>query len=247
MAGAVTASLDVRRLLTYAVLASVLFVALALLLVNAPSSSWWEEDSVIEYATAAFAAIAAVLWAVAMKVAGSRGILLRPRDYVLTFLLAAVMVVLAGEEISWGQRILGIETPETLEEINAQGETNLHNIVPRTVILLYTATFAWAVLLPVLQLVSRWVHRLAWSVRCPVPPLFLASVFVSGLLFRIVFFAEYGNPAREGMELVISIAFVAVALFGAVKPEEIWVRPTESDDRDPLSPSHTAPEGAGAL
>ena len=33
-----------------------------------------------------------------------------------------------GEEISWGQRILGIETPESLEGINDQGETNLHNL-----------------------------------------------------------------------------------------------------------------------
>ncbi len=34
-----------------------------------------------------------------------------------------------GEELSWGQRMLGIETPETLAEINLQNETNLHNLV----------------------------------------------------------------------------------------------------------------------
>ena len=35
----------------------------------------------------------------------------------------------AGEEISWGQRVFGIETPEFLAEANAQKETNLHNLV----------------------------------------------------------------------------------------------------------------------
>lgn len=35
----------------------------------------------------------------------------------------------AGEEISWGQRIFEVETPEWLEENNRQQETNLHNLV----------------------------------------------------------------------------------------------------------------------
>jgi hypothetical protein len=35
----------------------------------------------------------------------------------------------AGEEISWGQRIFGIETPEYFKANNAQQETNLHNLV----------------------------------------------------------------------------------------------------------------------
>lgn len=33
-----------------------------------------------------------------------------------------------GEEISWGQRIFAVTTPDTLRTINVQGETNLHNI-----------------------------------------------------------------------------------------------------------------------
>ena len=35
----------------------------------------------------------------------------------------------AGEEISWGQRIFGIESSEFFSENNAQQETNLHNMV----------------------------------------------------------------------------------------------------------------------
>lgn len=32
------------------------------------------------------------------------------------------------EEISWGQRMFGIQTPTELEQINVQNETNIHNI-----------------------------------------------------------------------------------------------------------------------
>ena len=47
----------------------------------------------------------------------------------LLYLLAALAAFfVAGEEISWGQRIFGWGTPEALDEINHQGETNVHNI-----------------------------------------------------------------------------------------------------------------------
>ena len=35
---------------------------------------------------------------------------------------------LVGEELSWGQRLLGWGTPASFEALNKQGETNLHNI-----------------------------------------------------------------------------------------------------------------------
>lgn len=46
----------------------------------------------------------------------------------ITFLLAGIgFLVIAGEEISWGQRILKIETPESIVSSNRQGEINFHN------------------------------------------------------------------------------------------------------------------------
>ena len=42
--------------------------------------------------------------------------------------LAVVLFVAAGEEISWGQRLFGIATPDSLGSVSTQDETNLHNI-----------------------------------------------------------------------------------------------------------------------
>ena len=45
------------------------------------------------------------------------------------YVLGGIAFVFAcGEEISWGQRIFGWTTPEFLRDLNAQGETNLHNL-----------------------------------------------------------------------------------------------------------------------
>jgi hypothetical protein len=42
--------------------------------------------------------------------------------------LALLLFVACGEELSWGQHHLGFETPESIKEINAQEEVNLHNL-----------------------------------------------------------------------------------------------------------------------
>ena len=42
--------------------------------------------------------------------------------------LALGLLFISGEEIAWGQRIFGLQTPEELKEINHQGEITVHNI-----------------------------------------------------------------------------------------------------------------------
>ena len=46
----------------------------------------------------------------------------------MTFAAGLLMFFGAGEEISWGQRVFDIETPEVLAAHNKQRETNLHNL-----------------------------------------------------------------------------------------------------------------------
>ena len=42
-------------------------------------------------------------------------------------LIAFLSLVIAGEEISWGERLTGIGI-STISDLNVQGETNLHNL-----------------------------------------------------------------------------------------------------------------------
>ena len=47
---------------------------------------------------------------------------------VLLLLASLALALIVGEKLSWGQRIFGFATPENIELINRQGETNLHNL-----------------------------------------------------------------------------------------------------------------------
>jgi len=48
----------------------------------------------------------------------------------LSYIVSVLFLVAFFEEISWGQRLIGIETPELIEQINTHKETNLHNLKP---------------------------------------------------------------------------------------------------------------------
>ena len=79
-----------------------------------------------------------------------------------------LLFILAGEEESWGQRLLGIETPPSISEINAQHETNLHNLTALHAINSYTLFASLLFAVGVLRPSSRSGQGLggAWRSSC---------------------------------------------------------------------------------
>lgn len=139
------------------------------------------------------------------------------------FVFALGCLLIAGEEIAWGQRLFGYETPENLEEINEQRETTVHNI--GSVQDAANVVFALAGLYGA---IAPWLLRLrppGWTkgrdVRLFVPALFLSSYFlvVFGYkVLRYVFFPESGytvTKVGEWPEYCIAFAFAAFSFLVA--------------------------------
>lgn len=90
------------------------------------------EDGLFEDLTAVCFFGTSLLFAVAYwrsRGAGNDFLVFRTKRNVFFLLLALLFFFGGGEEISWGQRIFGWETPETFQKANLQRETNLHNLV----------------------------------------------------------------------------------------------------------------------
>jgi hypothetical protein len=85
----------------------------------------WAEDGPMEYLTVLLLGLAALYAGAALR-HGRKLFSTAERRLLGLFILA--LLVLAAEEISWGQRILDIETPPALKDSNVQGEINLHNL-----------------------------------------------------------------------------------------------------------------------
>jgi len=85
-----------------------------------------EEDHPIEAATALLFFVAAAMAASLTRTLRKRTVAPWVRQFYRAF--AILLFVVAMEEISWGQRLLGFETPAAFRAINGQGETTLHNV-----------------------------------------------------------------------------------------------------------------------
>lgn len=91
-----------------------------------------KEDGIVEYAAVVFYLVASFVMFSMFRFrqsepSGTKSFFEVRRNLVF-LLIGLLLIVFAGEEISWGQRILNFHTPDSLAKINRQGETTLHNL-----------------------------------------------------------------------------------------------------------------------
>ena len=136
----------------------------------------------------------------------------------------------AGEELSWGQRVLNVESSEFFREHNAQGETNLHNLVLGdtkinkiifskllgAVIILYVLVF------PLLYSKLPVIRNLAATFAVPVPRLpHILAYLVVGSAELIV------ESSKRGELLEFGGCFLFVLILAFPQNAEIF-QSTES-------------------
>ena len=134
--------------------ARLLFIGAVLLMVNwllFVGHDVYEEDGLFENATAVTALAAGIIF---LRLAGYR---LPVSQKIVYGLLGMAFVIFAMEEISWGQRLFGWETPAVWQQANIQNETNLHNLL--TEYLFVPVNFFALLGLGVLYLNAGWLSR----------------------------------------------------------------------------------------
>ena len=122
-------------------------------------------------------------------------------------LLALLCFFIAGEEISWGERITGFGF-DALRAINVQGESNIHN----------TAFFHHKLLDPAFEiscLLFGWIGWQVWPNIEIFPPKRYSLYFLLVALFYLYFDLSYASTIRqirndqEIFELLMSVGILA--------------------------------------
>jgi hypothetical protein len=144
--------------------------------------------------------------------------------YVLLYgVLAAGMFVIAMEEISWGQRQLGIETPPTIAELNYKKELNVHNMGTPSwahrafMVVVFYGSFSRLMATPWL------IKRFPKFVDLVTPPYVLFLFFFVPFLYYVYleFFWSEGHyitgKDQEPIELLLALGFLVFVVFN-------WVR-----------------------
>jgi len=121
----------------------------------------------------------------------------------------------AGEEVSWGQRLFGLDTPEGLEAPNNQEELNVHDVVE-----------VQGKLNLAVALASMYGLTAAWLVRRRVllaPPIALGGAFLTMLAYaaaRAAFFRHPGHAVAKYSEWPETCFAGALAVFALL----VWRR-----------------------
>lgn len=144
-------------------------------------------------------------------------VLFKTRRNIFFLLLAGVFFTGFGEEISWGQRIFGIQTPPLLAELNEQKELNVHNLAGMKVEYLFSLFwFTYAFALPVVTSFSRRIRKWIDRAGLPVMPLWTGLLFpvnyLVSKLFQPAFAGNERNFPIEAKEFVFALLFLTAGL-----------------------------------
>ncbi len=181
-----------------------------------------KEDGVVEYLTALFFFAAGVIfiWAVMAKTSPVKDIF-RDQRFLLA-ILGLLCIYAALEEISFGQRIIGWESPDFFKENSTQEETDTHNIEGTEFIFAIAAAvlLIYGVLVPLglkyLPERFEWFREF-FGMKIPYPPVLAAITFFLGGLFIILDFVSkaLGNQivGNEYQEFLFGYAFLLFALY----------------------------------
>lgn len=171
-----------------------------------------KEDGVIETASAIFLLIASAFCAIV-------AIYREPEAMVRVMhaFLCLLFFVMAGEEVSWAQRFLEIETPEALRKVNVQKEMNFHNLFGYFFDHLFILCFfLWGCVVPVLDRCSIIARNIFRSLGLPIPCVGLAlcmliATLTQGLALKLLGVGVEGLRPAELRELFSAASFLALA------------------------------------
>ena len=159
------------------------------------------EDGLIEYLTAMLLLTTCLLLVTKVAAIGQT----RGRSWLVANIMLALGLFFGfGEELSWGQRIFEVQSNDFFMEYNAQGETNLHNLM--------IDGFK----------INRWIFSYAFTIL-------FGCYFL--LLLRMYTKFELVRKAVDGIDLPVpkatqSLVFLAITMLILLIPDghnwELW-------------------------
>ena len=196
---------------------------------------WAYEDGPFENLTAVLYGLAAIAFAFNAR----RATFPEPkaqhlgRAFLIFWALGAFFIM--GEEISWGQRIFGFDTPESIKELNYQEEFTIHNLQfiydiftsSKTGIFGQNAFFLFmfivGVMFPLAAYVP-WGRLLIQRIAFPVIPACYSLLFLGALFYGKYMqdFAGHPNTPAEVREFMWGLGIFLFAVHGLVRPYDLY-------------------------
>ena len=163
-----------------------------------------QEDSVLEYGSALLWGLSAVILLIGML----QQAFTRQKDYgTIRFdlILFFFFLACAGEELSWGQRLIHIETPGLLKAINVQNEITLHNVGSISIFsnIFFILTLCFFIILPYISFRYRSISVYLIHKSFPIPNRFAVAVFLTTLFIWMFIGIRFGTLGFHPFSLYV--------------------------------------------
>ena len=172
-------------------------------------SGLYAEDKIFEYMTALLLLVSSSIFLFMLFKTGKKEWL---RILVLSILFLSAFFI-GMEEISWGQRILGLQTPDYLSTINKKDEINLHNTIPDPYddIIYYSFYLILGLVFMSAESIKKWVKKHEfWKKLIPLfPPV---GFFYYGILFYTMIVINHYGLDWEVYEQILSVMVLTYAI-----------------------------------
>lgn len=153
---------------------SILLIAIGVIINPLQMDIWSYEDGPIENLSSAFLLFSSIIWTIygLLQIKNKRW-----KIIAVSLIMSTVFFVIGMEEISWGQRIFSIDSPDYFLENNMQKELNLHNLnTPVSEIIYYTMA---AVVLIILPFFRNSVSKIFAKIKNDWLSVFLPSAWIA--------------------------------------------------------------------
>jgi len=191
-----------------------------------------KEDNLIENMGALFFLLSTILFMycyVMSKGSGNKFWKVKSNRNIFFLLLGIIFFFAFGEEISWGQRIFGWGSPEIMEDVNRQHETNIHNLN----FFMYNLSFerifnlfwmTYCLLIPILNKYSGTLRKYFNGLNLPIVPIWAGLLLLFNyILIHIIQYLQICETKRmllgvlEIKETNFAFIIFAFALYWTVQ------------------------------
>jgi len=169
---------------------------------------------------------------------------------IFLILLSVLFFFGAGEEISWGQRIIGFKAPKVIEMHNVQHEFTIHNLdvfntndtqdhsktgfarLLEINFLFRLFIMSYGIILPFLVYHIKSMATLAYKIKLPIPPISIGIFFflnwlVFWILHTFVFTStdgkQYTDTAGEIFECLSAFILFVISIFFYLSRKKIAI------------------------
>ena len=143
---------------------------------------------------------------------------------IIYLVLMIAFFLYAMEEISWGQRIIGWETPESFSG-NVQDETNIHNFFNDY----FLSVYRFLIFFPIPVVISIWLEFKQYALLFS--RLILPAPSMIGLSFLIALVAFVWPQEQELLEgmVAVFVLFYSLRIFSCFLAKDLSIFPKTSE------------------